>query len=81
MVANILIAWAINHLINSLLTSFHRVRDGFAHGKFLPRNASTGEKMVIIQDNDSNNVTARIVIKLYTLLSFVDVIDINNCIS
>ena len=66
---------------NKYLKLFHRVRDGFAHGKFLLRKASTGEKMVIIQDNDSNNVTARIVIKLSTLLSFVDVIDIYNCIS
>lgn len=66
---------------NRYLKLFYRVRDGFAHGKHVLRETSTREKMVIIQDDNGHNVTARIVIKLSTLLRFVEVIDINNRIS
>ena len=66
---------------NKYLKLFYRIRDGFAHGKYCLREASNGEKMVIIQDDNGKNVTARIVIKLSTLLRFVEVIDINNLIS
>lgn len=65
---------------NNFLRLFYRVRDGFAHGKYLLRFSSTGEKMVIIQDDDRHNVTARIVLKLSTLLEFIEVIDINSTI-
>ena len=37
-------------------------------------------KMVIIQDNDKYNVTGRIVVRLSTLLNFINEIDINNLI-
>lgn len=65
---------------NKYMKLFYRVRDGFAHGKFCLRLSNNNEKMVIIQDDDGHNVTGRIVMKLNTLLSFVDVIDPNRLI-
>lgn len=65
---------------NKYMKLFYRVRDGFAHGKFCLRLSNNDEKMVIIQDDDTHNVTGRIVIKLSTLLSFIDAIDINHLI-
>lgn len=66
---------------NKYLKLFYRIRDGFAHGKFVLKYSSEYEKMVIIQDNDSRNVTARIVLKLTTLLNLIEVIDINGLIT
>ena len=66
---------------NKYLKLFYRIRDGFAHGKFLLKRSSTNEKMVIIQDDNGKNVTARMVIKLSTLLHFVSCIDLNKVIS
>lgn len=60
---------------NRYLKLFYRIRDGFAHGKFKLVLASNQEKMVVIQDDDSHNVTARIIIKLQTLLNMIQVID------
>lgn len=37
-------------------------------------------KMVVMQDNDTNNVTARIVLKLDTLLGFVTAVDVGRVI-
>lgn len=65
---------------NKYLKLFYRIRDGFAHGKFLLKYSSNHKKMVIIQDDDTKNVTARIVIKLSTLLSVIETVDINNII-
>lgn len=65
---------------NVYLKLFHRVRDGFAHGKYCLRLSEDNIKMVVIQDDDSNNVTGRIVIRLSTLLNFITEIDINNLI-
>ena len=65
---------------NKYTKLFHHVRNGFAHGKFALRYSSAHEKMVVIQDDDSDNVTARIVIKLGTLLGFVAAIDLNHLI-
>lgn len=59
---------------------FHRIRNGLAHGKFKLRYSTVGEKMVVIQDDNGYNVTARIVIKLNTLLDFIKVIDLNGLI-
>ena len=66
---------------NKYLKYFYRVRDGFAHGKFVLKYSSNNEKMIIIQDDDKNNVTARIVVKLSTLLNLIDVVDINRIIN
>lgn len=65
---------------NNHLKLFFRIRDGFAHGKFKLCLSSTNEKMVVIQDDNGHNVTARIVIKLATLLAFVDAVDTNGLI-
>ncbi len=62
------------------LKLFYRIRDGFAHGKFKLVFASNREKMVLVQDDDGHNVTARILIKLKTLLSMIKAIDKNTLI-
>ena len=66
---------------SNYLKLFHHIRNGLAHGNFKLRYSSDNEKMVVIQDNDQYNVTARIVIKLSTILSFIHAIDINELIS
>ena len=66
---------------NKWLKLFHRLRDGFAHGKFCLRYSSAGEKMVVIQDDDGNVVTARIVLKLSTVLAIISTIDMSHLIS
>lgn len=60
---------------NKYLKFFYRIRDCLAHGKFLLKLSSANEKMIVMQDDNGNNVTARIVIKLSSLLNFVKVID------
>lgn len=62
------------------LKFFYRIRNGFAHGKYCLRLSEDNIKMVIIQDNDKYNVTGRIVVRLSTLLNFINEIDINNLI-
>ena len=63
------------HESNSYLKLFYRIRDGFAHGKFRLLFSSGGERMIIVQDDNGHNVTARIVIKISTLLNIVDIVD------
>lgn len=58
---------------NELL--FKKIRNCFAHGKYLLKYSSTKEKMVVFQDNDNHNVNARIVLKLKTLLDIISFID------
>ena len=65
---------------NKYFKLFYRIRNGLAHGRFILRYNSLGEKMVLIQDNDTHNVTARIVLKLETILRFIDAIDKNESI-
>lgn len=65
---------------NNHLKLFYRIRDGFAHGKFKLRLSTSSEKMVVIQDDNRHNVTARIVLKLSTILGFIDVVDINGLV-
>ena len=60
---------------NKYLKLFYRVRDGFAHGKFALKLASDKTRMVVIQDDNTSNVTARIVIKLSTLIDFIKCVD------
>ena len=63
---------------NNYLRLFHRIRNGLAHGKYGLCYSKKNEKMVIIQDDDTYNVTARIVIKLSTLLEFITTVDKNK---
>lgn len=62
---------------NKLLKLFHRIRNVFSHGRFVMR-LSGEDRYVIMEDRDPHNVTARIVIKLDTLIGIVDTIDINH---
>lgn len=62
------------------LKLFYRIRNAFAHGKFKLRLSDTNERIIVIQDDNGNNVTARIVLKLSSILSFIDATDINGLI-
>lgn len=66
---------------NKYLKLFRHIRNCLAHGKFVLRYSSENEKMIIMQDNHNRNVTARMVLKLTTLLNFVDRIDLNGLIN
>lgn len=64
---------------------FHKfirhIRNIFAHGGFALKYNSSKEKMIIMQDHDQYNVTARIVLKLSRLLQIIDFIDKKNIFS
>ena len=60
---------------NKYLRLFYRLRNGFAHGLFDLRYSSRNEKMVVIEDHNSSNVNARIVLKLDTLIWFINAVD------
>ena len=66
---------------NKYLKLFYRIRDGFAHGSFSLRLNTSDEKMIVIQDQDKSNVSARIVMKLNTLLQFIYSIDRNHLVN
>ena len=66
---------------NSYLKLFYRIRNCFAHGKFILRYTTNNEKVVVMQDDDKYNVTARIVLKLETILNIINVIDRNKLIT
>ena len=63
---------------NNYYKLFHRIRNGLAHGKFRLCYSPTNEKMIIIQDNDHYNVTARIVLRLSTVIGFIAVLQYEN---
>ena len=63
---------------NAYFKLFYRIRNAFAHGRFALRLTRAGEQIVIIQDNDTYNVTARIILRKRTLLDFARVVDRNN---
>lgn len=65
---------------NKYTKLFYRIRNGLAHGRFAMKYDSNHIKMVIIQDWDTKNVTGRIVLKLQTLLDFIETVDRNNII-
>lgn len=65
---------------NKYTRLFYRIRNGFAHGRFALKYDSNHIKMVVIQDWDFKNVTGRIVLKLQTLLDFIEAVDRNNII-
>lgn len=65
---------------NKYTKLFYRIRNGFAHGRFALKYDSNHIKMVVIQDWDTKNVTGRIVLKLQTLLDFIETVDRNNII-
>lgn len=63
---------------NKYYKLFYRIRNALAHGRFSLKYNINAEKMIIIQDNDRNNVTARIVLKLDTIMKIIDVVDKNK---
>lgn len=66
---------------NNYFKLFHRVRNGLAHGNFNLVYSSNKERMILIQDSDGCNVTARVVLRLDTLFDFIRVIDKNGIYS
>lgn len=60
---------------------FYRIRNGFAHGKYILKFNDNGEKVIIIQDDGNNSVSARIIIKLDTLLNIIKTIDRNHILA
>ena len=71
----------VDGIKNKYLLLFLRIRNALAHGKYRLVLSRNNVKMVIIQDNDKYNVTARILLKLETLLKLIDTIDINKIIN
>ena len=65
---------------NRYLKVFYRIRNCLAHGKFLLKYSSTNERMIVFQDDNRNNVTARMIFKLSTLINIVYSVDKNNII-
>lgn len=65
---------------NSYLILFLRIRNGLAHGNYKLVYSKFSEKMVIIQNRNKNNVTARIVLKLSTIINLIKAIDKNRLI-
>lgn len=66
---------------NKYYKLFHRIRNALAHGRYSLRINARGEKMVVMQDNDRDNVTARLVLKLETLLEIIYIVDIDRLLS
>ncbi len=60
---------------------FYRIRNCFAHGGFHFLFNKERKIMVVLEDHSSDNVSARIVIKLETLLKIVNCIDKNDILS
>ena len=66
---------------NNYLRLFYRIRDAFAHGKYcLVFHPVTNEKMVVMEDNSPYNFTARLVLKLETIIGFINAVDKNGII-
>ena len=63
---------------NNYETFFDKIRNCLAHGGFIFKYNDSNEAMLIMEDHDSHNVTARIVIKLTTLLNIAKTINENN---
>jgi peptidyl-tRNA hydrolase len=65
---------------NKLLKLLRHIRNCFAHGKYLVVKNSIDQHMMIMQDNDNNNVTARIILRVNTLVEMIKIIDKDNSI-
>lgn len=65
---------------NQYLKLFYHIRNCLAHGKFALKYSSNKEKMIVLQDDNKYNVTARIVLKLQTLIELIFAIDKNKLI-
>ena len=65
---------------NNYLRLFYRIRDGFAHGQFVLKT-SDNNRMIIIQDQNRSNVTARMILNLDNLVEIIRIIDKNNILN
>lgn len=65
---------------NKLLKLLRHIRNCFAHGKYIVVENSINQNVIIMQDDNTYNVTARIVIKVDTLVGLIKIIDRNNTI-
>lgn len=63
---------------NHYLMLFYRIRDGLAHGKYILKMSSMNERMFVVQDDGNSAVSARIIIKIDTLLCIIKTIDKNK---
>lgn len=64
---------------NKLLKLLRHIRNCLAHGKYIVIKNSKEEPTMIMQDNN-HNVTARIVLRVSTLIGIIKVIDKNNLV-
>lgn len=65
---------------NKLLKLLRHIRNCLAHGKYLVVENSIDQRMMIMQDDNIHNVTARIILKVSTLIEMIKIIDRNNSI-
>ena len=63
---------------NKFYNLCYHIRNCLAHGKFALIYGTKGQKMIVFQDDDRNNVTGRMVIALDTLLTWIKNIDKNG---
>lgn len=65
---------------NKLQKFCRHIRNCFSHGKYIVVLNSINELTLVMQDDNRYNVTARIVIKVSTLVEMIKIIDIDNLI-
>lgn len=65
---------------SKFLKLFYRIRDSLSHGKFIVIEVA-GEDVIVMQDDNTYNVTARIVIKKETLIGWIQIIDQNRMLA
>lgn len=66
---------------NKLLKLLRHIRNSLAHGKYIVVNNSQDVMTIVMQDDDQRNVTARIVLRISTLIGIIKIIDKNNLLS
>lgn len=74
--------FAIGHTSqsNQYYKVFHHIRNCLCHGKFVLKLNSSEIRMIIMQDDAGQNVTARMVLSLDALFDIIDIIDRNGII-
>lgn len=60
---------------NRYIKLFYRIRNCLAHGNFVLKYSSNNEKMIVFQDKHKGYVTARMILKLQTLINLINAID------
>ncbi|HCX64389.1 MAG TPA: hypothetical protein DHN33_04170 [Eubacteriaceae bacterium] len=65
---------------NKLLKLLRHIRNCFAHGKYLVVKNSIDQQMIIMQDDNTHSVTARIILRVNNLVEVIKIIDKDNSI-